>query len=83
MGAREERNTRGDQRSRSDSDFASIQDRAVEINVDILAQLDIRSVVDADGTIDPRVLREELLVFFRRGSWRWEGRCVADDTEGC
>ena len=83
MGSREERDTRGDQRSRSNSDFASIQNCAIEIDVDIFTQFDIRAVVDTDRAIDPCVLREKLLVFFGCGSWWWEGCCVADDTEGC
>lgn len=64
MRAAEETDVGGQESSRANGDFACVQDGSVEIDEDVLAQLDVRAVVDADGRFEPWIFGEELLVFF-------------------
>lgn len=58
MCAAVERNIRGEERPGSNGHEASVDDCAVEINEDVLAELDIGPVVDVDRCFDPGIFCE-------------------------
>lgn len=51
-----------DERPRADGNEARVEDRAVEVDEDARADLDVRAVVNADGGLDPGEGGEEGVV---------------------
>lgn len=61
-------------------DFASVENSAVEVDKDIVTHLDVRTIVDVNGRLDPSILGEEVLVGFLVVCWWWQRSFVANDA---
>jgi hypothetical protein len=73
-----ERDVWSKQRARADVHSTAIEDGTVEVDVDLLAEVDVVAVVGVKGGFDIRFIGEENVIVDFRG-WRGErGRIVAD-----
>ena len=57
---------RGQECSRSDSNFASIEDRGIEIDKNVFPEFDVSPVINPNGRLNPWVFGEEFCIFFLR-----------------
>ncbi len=80
MQARIERDVRCYKSTTTDGHCTGVDDGAIEIDEDVLAEDDIRAVIDAYWCFNPSMFFEKRLVFFLRLGLGRERGGVADDT---
>lgn len=68
------------ERSVTDADETCVDDSTVEIDKDILAKLEIGTVVGVKRRFNPGVVVKQPFILFRCGGLGWEGCWVADDA---
>ena len=61
-------------------DFAGVQNGTIEIDENILAEFDIRPIINSNRRFNPSIVSEEFFVVFFRLCFVREWRLVANDT---
>ena len=73
-----ERDVGSEQCPRADVHGTAVEDGTVEVDVDLLAQVDIVAVVSVKGGFDVRLVGQKNVVFDFRGGRREGGGIIAD-----
>jgi hypothetical protein len=80
MRSGEEAHIRGEQTPRAYSDGTGVEDGAIEIDEDVLANMHIRPIVHADRRLNPRIVGEDIFVFLLCGGFLRERSLVVNDA---
>jgi len=69
------------QRAVANRDHTGVQETGVEVDVDILSEFNVITIVHGERGFNPGVVAKELGIFLLCGSLRGQRRLVLDDAD--